>query len=185
MTREELTALGLNKEQIDGVLNKHHEELEAVKNASKEFEEKAKEVETLKETHQKEIDELNAKLEESNKNLETYKGFEDKAKKFDEINPKYEEYVKDAKHRSLVEKAKGKGIAEEFIDFALSKVGDNEEELENNLDTFVKENPRMLTSNFTKSPTNPELIPGAQKSREQMSDEEYLKERIPEINKAA
>lgn len=178
MKREEIKSLladlGLEenkvKEIVDKVLDLNGKEVNEHKAKMKELEEKVKE-----------YDSIVAKNEELTKGLEEAQGFKDKATKYDEILPKYESYQKEEVHRGLVEKAKAQGIATDFIEFALGKIGEGED-VDTALKDFATNNPRMLEKNFVVAP-QPQIGGGRTPvDKNSLSDQDYVNQRQKEIN---
>ena len=171
MKREEIKSILENAEmdndsKLKEIMKIHGIDEEGHKSKAKELEDKL----VTFDAQQKENEELKSQLEK-------FKGFEEKANKYDEILPNYQKYQADEKHRSLVEKATSKGIHPEFVDYALTKIGENVEDIDKALEDFANANPRMKADNFGAASSSHEHDNGSQKKLEEMSMEEYCQAR--------
>ena len=79
-------------------------------------------------------------------------------KDYNDIKPRYEEFVAKEQAEKLNNLAKSVNIKEEFIEFALSKVG-NVDDVETALKDFAKNNPQF-TNQVKKVNSNPDLQKG-------------------------
>lgn len=89
-----------------------------------------------------------------NKNTE----LSNQLKDYNDIKPRYEEFVAKERAEKLNNLAKSVNIKEEFIEFALSKIG-NVEDVETALKDFAKNNPQF-TNQVKKVNSNPNLQKG-------------------------
>lgn len=85
--------------------------------------------------------------------------YSNQLKEFNDIKLKYDEYVQKEKVEKLNNLAKSVNIKEEFIEFALSKVN-QEEDVETALKEFAKNNPQF-TNVVKKVNSNPDLQKGS------------------------
>lgn len=150
MKREEIKSLLENGDldidaKLKAIMDLNGKDLTELKASNKALEDKVKEGESLQ-----------SQLENANKELETYKAFEEKAKKYDSIYPEYEKMQNDAKIQRLQASAKNSGIKDEFIEFACSKVGEVED-YDTAFKKFAEEHPQFVQEKIEKVVTNPEL----------------------------
>lgn len=105
------------------------------------------------------------------KAVDKYNDALNQLKDYNEIKPKYEEFIQKEKQLQLQELAKGCDIKEEFIEFALMKVGDVEN-VEEALKEFAKNNPQFTAKGVKKVNINPNLENGKVKTNpnETMND---------------
>lgn len=96
--------------------------------------------------------------EKYDKTLNKYNELANQLKEFNDIKPKYEEFVRKEQAEKLNNLAKSVNIKEEFIEFALSKVG-NVDDVETALKDFAKNNPQF-TNQVKKVNSNPDLQKG-------------------------
>lgn len=89
------------------------------------------------------------------KQLEKYNEAVSKYADYDTIKAKYDEYVSQEKQSKLTQFAKNAEIKDEFIEFALMKIGDVED-VEKALKDFAKEHPQF-TNKIVKVNSNPNL----------------------------
>lgn len=87
-----------------------------------------------------------------------YNDASNQLKEFNDIKPKYEEYVQKEKAEKLNNLAKSVNIKEDFIEFALSKIGDVEN-IETALKEFAEKHPQF-TNQVKKVHSNPDLQKG-------------------------
>lgn len=91
---------------------------------------------------------LQLKLNESNENLKEYAV----------IKPKYEEFLEKERNAVLTKEAKNAGILPEFIEFAISKIG-KQEDMASAFKQFAKENKQFTTKQVVvKTNSNPSLM---------------------------
>lgn len=97
-----------------------------------------------KDKYQKQVDKYNEALNQ--------------LKDYNEIKPRYDEFIRKEKTDKLNALARAVNIKEEFIEFALSKVGEVDD-VENALKEFAKTNPQFTTT-IKKVNSNPNLQKG-------------------------
>ena len=95
------------------------------------------------------------------KQVEKYNEALNQLKDYNEIKPKYEEYVQKEQQAKLQNLAKSCEIKDEFIEFALMKVG-NVDNVEEALKEFAKNNPHFTSKGARKVNINPNLENGKQ-----------------------
>lgn len=94
-----------------------------------------------KDKYQKQVDKYNEALNQ--------------LKDYNEIKPRYDEFIQKEKTEKLNNLAKSVNIKEEFIEFALSKVGETDD-VETALKEFAKAHPQFTTQ-VKKVNSNPNL----------------------------
>lgn len=94
-----------------------------------------------KDKYQKQVDKYNEALNQ--------------LKDYNEIKPRYDEFVQKEKQAKLNELAKAVNIKDDFIEFALMKIGDVEN-VEEALKEFAKSHPQFTTQ-IKKINSNPKL----------------------------
>jgi dsDNA-specific endonuclease/ATPase MutS2 len=126
LTRKFLTAMGVEGEKIDEIINAHSETVEALKDEVKKYKEEAEANSEAKEK----VDELQKKVDELTKEVE--KNAEDGYKeKYDSLKEEYDDYKKtvsadkekQAKTEAYKKLLKESGVSEKRIDSVL-KVSD-------------------------------------------------------------
>lgn len=96
-----------------------------------------------------------------------------------ELEEKLVDYEQKIAKAAREKKVKDLGVDERFVDFILFQVK-NDEDLEN----FIKENPRFISENFNKRSSNFDYRGGpTRKLADAASDEDYLRIRRKEENK--
>ena len=89
------------------------------------------------------------------KQVEKYNEALNQLKDYNEIKPRYDEFIQREKTEKLNNLAKSVNIKEEFIEFALSKVGETDD-VETALKEFAKSHPQFTTQ-VKKVNSNPNL----------------------------
>ena len=89
------------------------------------------------------------------KQVEKYNEALNQLKEYNEIKPRYDEFVQKEKQAKLNELAKAVNIKDDFIEFALMKIGDVEN-VEEALKEFAKSHPQFTTP-IKKVNSNPNL----------------------------
>lgn len=93
------------------------------------------------------------------KAVDKYNDALNQLKDYNDIKPKYDEFVQKEKQAKLNELAKSVNIKDEFIEFALMKIG-NVENVEEALKEFAKNN-QQFTNKVVKVNSNPNLEKGS------------------------
>lgn len=122
LTRKFLTALGIESEKIDEIIEAHSDTVDALKKQRDSFEEKAKELDTVmkeRDSIKTELDELKEKAEKSGDGVYKQK-FEDLEKEYNDYkSEQHKKEVTSKKTSAYKELLKEIGVSEKRIDSVL------------------------------------------------------------------